>query len=325
MDIDLNNLPLDDEATYKTLQRAETTGVFQLESDGMKRYLKELKPTVFEDIIAMCALYRPGPLAAGFVDMFVRRKNGKEKITYDHPDMEPILKTTYGVTVYQEQVMQVINKLSGIPMNICDKIRKVMAKSKGEEALNKYYDQFIEGCLNNKSVEKKKAKEIWKTILTFGNYAFNRSHSVEYSVITFWDMYCKTYFPNEFIACSLTFGSKEHSPKLIQESKRLRMKLKLPKIGISKAKSWIVDTKGNLYAPFISINGVGETVALNLENASAQKQKNKGFFNSDNMESTSIKGVNKNIILILKEIGAYEKEKVFTPIEYNKIKHLFSF
>ena len=325
VNIDFQKLSLDDQKVYDQINNGNTIGAFQIGTYGLTKYCIDLGVDNFEVLSAATALFRPGPLDSGMAEEFVKRKNGKAKIKSINPAYDKITENTYGIIVYQEQVMQVINKLSGIPMNICDKIRKVMAKSKGEEALNKYYDQFIEGCLNNKSVDKKKAKEIWKTILTFGNYAFNRSHSVEYSVITFWDMYCKTYFPNEFIACSLTFGSKEHSPKLIQESKRLRMKLKLPKIGISKAKSWIVDTKGNLYAPFISINGVGETVALNLENASAQKQKNKGFFNSDNMESTSIKGVNKNIVLILKEIGAYEKEKVFTPIEYNKIKHLFSF
>ena len=304
MDIDLNNLPLDDEATYKTLQRAETTGVFQLESDGMKRYLKELKPTVFEDIIAMCALYRPGPLAAGFVDMFVRRKNGKEKITYDHPDMEPILKTTYGVTVYQEQVMQISQKLAGFTGGQADTLRKAIGK-KIATLLAKMEKEFIDGCKKNK-ISDKVAGKIWNDWQGFAEYAFNKSHSACYAMIAYQTAYLKTHYPEAFMAALMTSDKSDldRIAKEIGECKDMGIQVAAPDINESFMNFAIVPGEKKIRYALSAIKNVGEGPIGTIEEA----RKKEGKFTSleDFVKRTAGDEINKKTLESLIKCGAID-------------------
>lgn len=196
--VDIEHIPLDDKETFELLGRGETTGVFQLESDGMKRYIKDLKPTEFEDIVAMVSLYRPGPLSAGMVPQYINRKNGREKVVYDHPLMEPILKETYGVTVYQEQIMKVSRVLAGFTAGQADTLRKAMGKKK-RDVLDKMKDDFVKGCEGN-GVSAKIAEKVWHDWEGFADYAFNKSHAACYAMISYRTAYLKAHYPSEFMA-----------------------------------------------------------------------------------------------------------------------------
>lgn len=196
--VDIEHVTLEDKKTFELLGRGETTGVFQLESDGMKRYIRDLKPTHFEDIVAMVSLYRPGPLSAGMVPQYINRKNGKEKVVYDHPLMEPILKETYGVTVYQEQIMKISRELAGFTAGEADTLRKAMGKKK-RDVLEKMYEGFLNGCVNN-GVPKATAEKIWHDWEGFADYAFNKSHAACYALISYRTAYLKAHYPAEFMA-----------------------------------------------------------------------------------------------------------------------------
>lgn len=201
-DIDINALPLDDELTFKLLQKGDTTGVFQFESAGMKRYLRELKPTEFDDIIAMGALYRPGPLSAGLTDSFIKRKNGEEEIVYEHPSMKPALENTYGVLVYQEQFMQISRDVCGFSGGEADTLRKAIGKKK-RDLMQKMETRFIEGAVDN-GIPKPLIEKFWKQLLGFADYCFNKSHSACYGLIAYQTAYLKAHYPAAFMAALMT-------------------------------------------------------------------------------------------------------------------------
>ncbi|HSE61746.1 MAG TPA: DNA polymerase III subunit alpha, partial [Candidatus Saccharimonadales bacterium] len=200
VEIDLEAMPLDDEEAFKLLARGDTTGVFQLESAGMKRYLRELKPSVFEDIIAMVALYRPGPMQ--FIDGFINRKHGREKITYMHPLMKNALESTYGVLVYQEQVMQISKELSGFTGGQADTLRKAIGKKK-IDVMQKMKVDFIAGAVKNGASEPEMEK-FWKQLEDFAAYCFNKSHAACYGLIAYWTAYLKAHYPAAFMAALMT-------------------------------------------------------------------------------------------------------------------------
>ena len=199
-DIDIDSIPLNDNKTYELFQRGDTVGIFQYESSGMQKYLRDLKPTVFEDLIAMNALYRPGPLE--YIPSFVRRKNGLEKITYDIPQMEEFLKETYGITVYQEQVMQLSQKLADFSKGDADLLRKAMGK-KIFSLLEKLKPKFIDGGVKN-GYEEDILEKIWKDWEAFASYAFNKSHSTCYALIAYQTAYLKAHYPAEYMAAVLS-------------------------------------------------------------------------------------------------------------------------
>jgi len=200
VDIDINTLPLDDVATYELFQRGDTTGVFQLESAGMKRYLKELKPTVFEDIVAMVALYRPGPMQ--FIDDFIARKHGLKEIKFVHPLMEPALAPTYGVLVYQEQVMQISKELAGFTGGQADTLRKAIGKKK-IEVMKKMKVDFIDGSVKN-GADRDRMEAFWKQLEDFAAYCFNKSHAACYGLIAYQTAYLKSHYPAAFMAAVMT-------------------------------------------------------------------------------------------------------------------------
>ncbi len=200
-DIDINEIPLDDVKTFELLQRGDTTGVFQLESAGMKRYLKELKPTVFDDIVAMVALYRPGPMQ--FIEDFIARKHGQREIKYIHPKMEQALQSTYGVLVYQEQVMQISKDLSGFTGGEADTLRKGIGK-KIPEVMAKMKTRFIEGAIEHSGAEQPLMEAFWKQLEDFAAYCFNKSHAACYGLIAYQTAYLKAHYPSAFMAALMT-------------------------------------------------------------------------------------------------------------------------
>lgn len=200
-DIDINTIPLDDKQTFELFQHGDTTGVFQLESAGMKRYLKELKPTVFEDIVAMVALYRPGPMQ--WIDDFIARKHGERKVEYQHPAMKPALENTYGVIVYQEQVMQISKEMCGFTGGQADTLRKAIGK-KIPEVMRKMKGDFIEGGIENAGAERPLMEKLWKQLEDFAAYCFNKSHAACYALIAYQTAYLKAHYPAAFMAALMT-------------------------------------------------------------------------------------------------------------------------
>jgi DNA polymerase-3 subunit alpha len=202
VDIDINTIPLDDKKTFELFAKGKTTGVFQFESSGMKRYLKDLKPTVFEDIIAMNALYRPGPLVAGSIPRFINRKNGSEETSYDHESMKNALESTYGMIVYQEQVMQIAKDMCGFSGGEADSLRKAVGK-KIRSMMVKMKDKIIDGATKN-GVDKQIAEKFWNDVEGFSDYAFNKSHAACYGLIAYQTAYLKANYPEAYMAALMT-------------------------------------------------------------------------------------------------------------------------
>ncbi len=232
-DIKLSELPLDDKKTFELLRAGNTTGVFQLEGGGMRRYLKELKPTELEDIIAMISLYRPGTLDAGMVPHYIARKNGEEKITYMHPRLEPILKKTYGIGVYQEQMMQIARDLGGFTLAEADTLRKAIGK-KIKSLLDEQKERLVNGMLAN-GIDKKTAGEIWELFPPFARYGFNKSHAACYATIAYRTAYLKAHYPEEFMAGLLNaeVNDLDRIAILIQEAKQSGLEILAPDVNKS--------------------------------------------------------------------------------------------
>lgn len=296
IDIEYIEVPLEDPKYYEELSKGNAVGCFQLGSTNIRKFCRQMGLENFNHLVAAIALYRPGPLGAGFADAFVRRKNGLEEVSYIHPLVEEATKDTYGVIVFQEQVMAILNSLSGMDWATVDKVRKLMAKSKGREALKKYEEDFVSGCIEKGTLREEQAFMLFEELMNFGLYGFNLSHSVSYSYITIWGMFLKIYYPYEFICSLLTYGTDDDDKKdeYIEEAFRMGLDVRSPKVGISKAFEWII--KDNvLYAPFIEIKGVGNKNALNFE-----KLNKKGFYNKESSP------VSKRFVDILDKINAYE-------------------
>lgn len=270
--IELSKIPLDDSKTYELFQRGDTTGVFQLESAGMKRYLRDLKPTEFDDIIAMCALYRPGPLGAGLTDSFVKRKNGLEPVTYEHELTKSALESTYGVIVYQEQVMQMSKEMSGFTGGEADTLRKGIGK-KIPEVLKKMGGQFIDGAVAN-GVPKPVVEKIWNDILGFADYAFNKSHSACYALIAYWTAYLKAHYPDAFMAALMTSDRDDIERLAIEigECKHMGIAVLSPDVNESFGEFAVVPGKNAIRFGMTAIKGVGEGAAEEIIRARSEEK-----------------------------------------------------
>lgn len=258
-DIDITKLPFDDSKTYALLAAANTTGVFQLEGEGMRRYLKDLKPTVFSDISAMIALYRPGPIQ--FVPDFIARKHGQKKIEYLHPKLEPILKDTYGIAVYQEQVMQISRDLCGFTRGEADVLRKAMGK-KDPKLLNEQKEKFIAGGVAN-GVRQDIAEQLFHFVEPFALYGFNRAHSVSYAVVSYWTAYLKAHFPNAFMAALMTSDQQDLDKiaKNIAECEHMKIHVLPPSINKSFTGFAVVKETGDIVFGLNAIKNVGQKVS----------------------------------------------------------------
>lgn len=258
-DIDMYSVPLDDEETYKLLQRADTTGVFQLESAGMKRYLKDLKASSFEDIIAMVALYRPGPMQ--FIDSFIRRKHGEEPITYLHPGLENSLKNTYGIMIYQEQFMQISKEWCGFTGGQADTLRKAVGKKK-VDLMKKVKPQFIEGAVKIGGATEEIAETFWNQLLDFANYCFNKSHAACYALVAYWTAYLKAHYPDAFMAALMTADMRWTDRLAIEiaESKRIGLKVLGPDINESYGDFGIVGGKRTIRFGLSGVKNMGKSL-----------------------------------------------------------------
>lgn len=231
LEIDIENLDLSDKLTYELLARGQTDGIFQFESKGMKKYLCDLEPNVFEDLIAMVALYRPGPMQ--FIETFISRKHGHKKIKYEHPLTENILKETYGVTVYQEQVMQIAREMGGLTGAEADTLRKAISKKK-LATMEKMKNKFVTGALS-KGVNQSTIEKIWNNWLEFANYAFNKSHATAYALIAFQTAYLKAHYPVEFMAALLSLEDNPTKiPYFINECRNMGIEVEPPNINKSE-------------------------------------------------------------------------------------------
>lgn len=258
-DIVMADLPLDDEETYKLFQRGDTIGVFQLESAGMRKYLKELKASQFEDIIAMVALYRPGPMQ--FIDSFIKRKHGEEEITYLHPKMEAALSNTYGIMVYQEQFMQISKDLAGFTGGQADTLRKAVGKKK-LDLMAAIKPQLIEGAMANSDITREKIELFWTQLEEFANYCFNKSHAACYALISYWTAYLKAHYPSAFMAALMT-NAKDDTDRLsllISECQRMGIEVLAPSINESFVEFAIVPGTNKIRFGMAAVKGVGEAI-----------------------------------------------------------------
>ena len=258
--IDINNIPLDDKPVYEMLMEGKTEGVFQLESDGMKSLVKKLKPDVFEDLGALVALFRPGPLDSGMVDDFVERKHGRQKITYAHPLLEPVLEDTYGTSVYQEQIMQIFQVLADYTLGQADMVRRMMGKKKVDE-MEQQRTKFIERSAQH-DMSAKDAEALFEQILSFASYCFNRSHSAAYAFVAYQTAYLKCHYPVEYMASLLSSVSsdKEKTQMYISCCQDMGIKILPPDINVSDLE--FSPDESNIRFGLISVKGLGG-VAIN--------------------------------------------------------------
>ena len=256
--LNLDNIPLDDPKVFELLSSGKTMAIFQLESTGMRALIKSLKPSKFEEITALLALYRPGPLNSGMHTTFVERKHGKSSVEYPHILLEPVLSETYGVIVYQEQVMEAARVLAGYTMGQADILRRVMGKKKIEE-MEEQREIFVKGC-EEKSIPAKKANEIFELIEQFAEYGFNKSHSAAYAVISYQTAFLKTYYPEHFMSAVLSteLGNTDKIHALIQECKRMNIKVLNPNI-LSSSKRFLVNDDLDIEYGLGAIKGVADS------------------------------------------------------------------
>ena len=308
--IDLDALPLDDEETYKLYQRADTNATFQFESGGMQKHLRDLKPDKFDDLIAMNALFRPGPMA--YIPDYIERKHGRQEIHYDLPEMEEILKDTYGITVYQEQVMLLSQKIGGFSKGDADMLRKAMGK-KQRSVLDKMKAQFIEGAKkNNHPVNK--LEKIWTDWESFAQYAFNKSHSTCYALVAYQTAYLKAHYPSEYMAAVLNHaGSIEKITFFMEECKRMGLTVLGPDINESQ-KGFAVNKKGEIRFGFSGMKGVGEAA---LENIIEEREKHGAFSSIYNLiKRVNQRTVNKKSLESLAYAGAFDCFKNIHRAQY---------
>ena len=272
-DINVSELTLDDPETFKLFQRGDTTGVFQLESAGMKKYLRELRPDKFEDIIAMVALYRPGPMQ--FIESFIKRKHGQEKITYLDPAMEPALKNTYGILVYQEQFMQISKDWCGFTGGQADTLRKAVGKKK-IDLMKSIRVEFVEGAVKHGGADPRVAEKFWIQLEEFANYCFNKSHAACYALVAYWTAYLKANYTSAFMAALMTNArdDTERLAMMISECNRAGIEVLAPNINESFAEFAIVPGANKIRFGMAAVKGVGMAV---VEEVTEERKKNGKF------------------------------------------------
>jgi len=304
--MDVNRLPLDDKKTYRTLCNGNTTGVFQLESTGIREMTVKIRPNCFEDLVAILALYRPGPLDSGMAEEYIKRKHGKEKIKYLHPLLDTILKDTYGVIVYQEQVMQIAQVLGGYTMGDADILRRAMGKKDPQE-MAAQRERFVDGA-RAKKIDEKKATEIFDQMETFARYGFNKSHSAAYALVSYQTAYLKTHYPVEFMASLMTseMGDTDKVIKNLSECRAKDIEVLAPDVNESRADFTPIGDKVRF--GLAAVKNVGEkAVEVILESRSKD-----GPFSSlfDFCRRVDMTAVNRRVIESLIKCGAFDATQV---------------
>ncbi|MGC9048903.1 MAG: DNA polymerase III subunit alpha [Patescibacteria group bacterium] len=320
-EIDINNLPPEDEKAFKLLREGSTIGVFQLESDGMRRYLKQLKPTQIEDIIAMIALYRPGPME--LIPDFIANKQNLKTPTYLHPKLKPILSRTYGVAVYQEQLLEIVRDLAGFSLAEADVLRKAIGK-KIPKLLKEQKEKFISGCRKN-SINRQTAEKIWQFIEPFAGYGFNKSHATCYAIIAYQTAYLKANYPTEFMAALLTSDQNDTDRIAIEveECRRLGIEVLPPDINESLESFTVIDNKKIRFG-LLAIKNIGQGIVKEI----IKERKENGAYQNleDFLIRVQIKDLNKKSLESLIKAGALdcfgERAKLLNNIkillEFNK-------
>lgn len=302
-EVDINALPIDDKKTYELLARGDTTGVFQLESPGMKRYLKQLQPTVFEDIISMVALYRPGPMQ--WIDDFIDRKHGRKPIEYLHPAMEPALKSTYGVMVTQEQVMQISKEMCGFTGGQADTLRKAIGK-KIPEVMRKMKADFIEGAIQTVGADRALMEKFWKQLEDFAAYCFNKAHSACYALIAYWTAYLKAHYPDAFMAALMTsdFDDTDRLAIEINECRHMGIQVLPPDVNESFLEFAVVPNSRQIRFGMAAIKNVGTGAVQEILQA-----REDGQFTSleDFFERVNVRIVNRKALESLVKAGALDR------------------
>ena len=301
IDIDIDNIPIDDPLTYKLYQEGKTVGTFQFESAGMRKYLKELHPTVFEDLIAMNALYRPGPM--DYIPQFIRRKNGQEPITYDLPACEEYLRDTYGITVYQEQVMLLARKLAGFTRGESDGLRKAMGKKK-KDIVDQMKPKFIQGGIKN-GHDPKILEKIWADWEKFASYAFNKSHAACYSWVSYQTAYMKAHYPAEFMAALLTRGKDDvkEVTKLLEECHAMKIEVLGPDVNESH-RDFGVNKLQQIRYGLMAIKGLGEAAVQAIVDEREKNGPFKDIF--DFAERVNMSAIKRNGMECLALSGAFD-------------------
>ena len=325
--IDIDYISLDDKKTYELYQRGETNATFQFESAGMQKYLRELKPDKFDDLIAMNALYRPGPLA--YIPNFINRKWGREKVVYDLPAMEEYLHETYGICVYQEQIMLLSQKLANFSKGDADVLRKAMGK-KQIAVLNKMKAQFMEGCDKNQH-PLSTCEKVWVDWEAFASYAFNKSHSTCYAFVAYQTAYLKAHYPSEYMAAVLSnnLSNIDKITFFMQECNAMNINVKGPDVNESNVRFW-VNKKGDVRFALSAIKGVGEAAVQSLINEREANGEFKDIF--DFVKRVNLRTVSKKVMECLAQAGAldcfsYSRATYFAPSDkYDSfLEHLLKY
>jgi DNA polymerase-3 subunit alpha len=304
--IDIYKLPLDDPATYALLQRGDAKGVFQFESEGIRELLKRLRPDNIRDIIACTALYRPGPLGGGMVDAYINRKHGRESFRYEHPVMEEVLRETYGIMVYQEQVMRILNRLGGIELSSAYACIKAISKKK-QEIIDKRRVDFIKGAME-RGVEHRTAEEIFGLIVYFGGYGFNKSHSAAYALISYQTAYLKTHYTPEFMAALLSSEIEDGNKRDIMvdhiaDARRMGVDVMPPEVNISEAAFTVRDRR--IVFGLMAIKGIGRSAADEVTRARTEGGPFRDLF--DFCERVNVRLLSKAAIERLIMAGALDR------------------
>ena len=318
--IDPDQIPIEDTKAYELYQRADTVGTFQFESDGMRKYLKELKPTNIEDLIAMNALYRPGPM--DFIPSYINRKHGKETVEYPHELLRPILEPTFGIMIYQEQIMQAAQIMGGYSLGGADILRRAMGKKKADE-MAKQKSIFVEGAKKTHGIDKKKAEEVFEVMEKFAAYGFNRSHSAAYSVVAFQTGYLKAHYPAEYMAAVLSnnISNIEKITFFIDEAQRIGVPVLGPDVNESIERFGVND-KGQIRFGLAAIKGAGETAVSYIITEREKEGKYNDIFGF--VERMDLSVINKRTFEALTFAGAFDsfegvhRAQIFAPTDTGK-------
>ena len=303
--LDLDGLPLDDPATYELLCKADTEGVFQLESGGMRNLLADIKPSVYEDIIAVLALFRPGPLGSGLHTIYALRKHGKEAVSFQHEILEPILKETYGVLIYQEQIMRVAQRMGGFTLADADSLRKAMGK-KSAELMAQFEGKFLEGAVE-RDVPQEVAVEIWEMMKKFAEYGFNKSHSAAYAMVTYQAAWMKAHYPAEFFAASFTYEAADTDKlrSLIEDARKHAIRLAPPCINTSERRFVVLDPERIRFG-LEAIKGVGGGAAETLVELRRSRDEEVFAELDDAFVDGVAAGINRSTFENLAKAGAFD-------------------
>ncbi len=301
VEIDIDNLPLDDEKTFELFQRGDTVSIFQFESTGMREWLRKLKPTEIDDLIAMNALYRPGPMEN--IPTYIARKHGREEVEYPHPLLEDILEPTYGIAVFQEQVMQMARELAGFSLGEADILRRAMGKKK-EKLMRKQRQKFVAGCKEENDIDEEEANELFDIINEFAGYGFNKSHSAAYSLVAYQTAYLKAHYPPEFMAAAMTneMGNTDKLSKVLEEARSMDLEVLPPSINDSKAYFTVQD--GKIRFGLAAIKNAGEKAIDKIIEAREEHGPFETIF--DVTKNVDLSTVNKRTLEALGQAGALD-------------------